>query len=76
MVLVRSSEGWTEISVPEPSWPFDIQNYYGLLTVRGIEKGLTEEKARTVAEAAVYKKLHPGLRYGKDLESLLEGVFS
>jgi hypothetical protein len=76
MVLVRSAKGWTEISVPEGSWSFDLQNLYGMLVARGLEKGLLEEKARSVAEVAVYKKLYPGLRYGKDLERLLENVCS
>lgn len=76
MVLVRSSEGWQEVTVPESSWSFPLQNLYGMLFLRLKEKGLTEQKAAVAAEAIVYKKLYPGLHYDKDLEKVLEGVFS
>ena len=71
VVVVLCRNQFLEVLVPEG---LEGEEYfYGTLLLHlQQEKGIAAERAKQIAEAAVYKRLYPGLVYGKLLEEDLE----
>uniref|UniRef100_A0A6C0KJI9 Uncharacterized protein n=1 Tax=viral metagenome TaxID=1070528 RepID=A0A6C0KJI9_9ZZZZ len=69
--LVFSQNVWKEITMPkgyDPSWNSADMWYYATIYAAAEAKGMDANKAEVVAEAAVSKRLYPGLMYEKALE--------
>ncbi len=70
-VVTFSKNEWISVSVPSGLEGQELYyaSMYSLLTR---VKGVSQEKAIVIAEAAAMKRLYPGLVYGKMLESDLQ----
>ena len=73
-VVVFSDNRFVEVRVPEGLEGEEL--VYATFFCSFLQKGWDEAKARRVAEAAVYKRLYPGLGYGKMLEGELKELYS
>ncbi len=72
MVVVFSKQGFVEVEVPK-GMEGEEYFYATLLLHLLMTKGWEVIRAKQIAEAAVYKRLYPGLGYGKSIEEdLLE----
>lgn len=70
-VVVFCKRGFVEVAVPDG---MKGEEYvYGTFLLHLIEeKGVEEKRACVIAEAAVYKRLYPGLVYARELEEDIE----
>ena len=69
--LIFSQNSWKEIQMPkgyDPSWNSADKWYYATMLAAAFEKGFSHTRAEILAEAAVNKRLYPGLVYDKLLE--------
>ena len=69
--LVFSQSIWKEITMPkgyDPSWNSADMWYYATLREAAEARGFNPQRAEIIAEAAVSKRLYPGLMYDKTLE--------
>ena len=77
--LVFSQSVWKEVPMPkgyDPSWNSADMWYYATIYAAAEAKGMDAKKAEIVAEAAVSKRLYPGLMYEKALEEDILSVSS
>ena len=65
-VVIFSDNKFVEVDAPDDLKGEEM--LYGTLYLSLLQKGLAVAKAAVVAEAAVYKRLYPGLSYGRVLE--------
>jgi hypothetical protein len=75
--LVFSQNLWKEVPMPkghDPSWISADFWYYASLYAAAEAKGFTAQRASIVAEAAVSKRLYPGLMYDKTLEEEIASI--
>lgn len=75
--LVFSQNLWKEVAMPkghDPSWISADFWYYASLYAAAEAKGFTSEESTKIAEAAVHKRLYPGLMYDKNLEEDIASV--
>ena len=72
-VVVLCKNEFLEIAVPDG---IEGEEYlYGTLLLHLVhQKGIIMERAKQIAEAAVYKRLYPGLVYGQQLEEDLQSL--
>lgn len=72
MSIVLSSTGqWVTVQPPkghDPSWQAPDLMRYAVLFQDAVEKGVDAQRAEQLAEAAVNKRLYPGLVYHTTLE--------
>jgi hypothetical protein len=71
MQLVFSENEWLEVKVPagyDPNWTQQDQYFYAVIWALAFRKGFSEQKASQVAEAAVFKKIYPGIQFFDSLE--------
>ncbi len=73
-VLVFSNNEYVSIKVPVG---LDGKEYYFASIFAHLvnERGMIREKALQISEAAAFKKLYPGIVYGKQLEDEILSVF-
>lgn len=72
-VVVLSKNKFIEVDVPKGMEGEEY--YYATLLLHLIGKGWEGKRAKQVAEAAVYKRLYPGLGYGKSIEEDLLNMY-
>ena len=75
--LVFSQNMWKNIIIPkgcDPSWNSADLWYYATMLAAAEAKGFTPQRASVVAEAAVHKRLYPGLMYDKTLEEEIASI--
>jgi hypothetical protein len=68
---------WKNIIIPkgcDPSWNSADLWYYATMLAAAEAKGFTPQRASVVAEAAVHKRLYPGLMYDKTLEEEIASI--
>jgi len=73
-LLVFSQNAWKQVALPrghDPSWNSADLWYYATMYAAAEARGL---RASIVAEAAVHKRLYPGLKYEKALEQEIESA--
>ena len=69
--LIFSQNIWKQINIPkghDPSWNSADMWYYATLREAAEAKGFHAKRAEIIAEAAVFKRMYPGLMYDKTLE--------
>ena len=69
-VLVFSNNSWIHVDIPvghDPSWSTADMSFYGTMFAAASQLFPTE-RAVSIAEAVVSKRLYPGLVYDKVLE--------
>jgi len=75
--LVFSQNMWKNIIIPkgcDPSWNSADLWYYATMLAAAEAKGFTPQRASVVAEAAVHKRLYPGLKYEKEFEKEISSI--
>jgi hypothetical protein len=75
-MLVFQRGLWKQVPLPrplDPTWTIDYQNIYALVFTRLMEKGYGD-RSQSIAEAFIYKKIHHGLKYSKDVESIMRDL--
>jgi hypothetical protein len=71
MVLVFSKNTWTQVALPvghDPSW-VEADGFFYAATFVAAAAIFSQERALIIAEAAVHKRLYPGIMYDKQLEA-------
>lgn len=75
--LIFSQNEWLEVHLPkgyDPNWSEEDTYYYALIWSLAFRKGFSEKRSRELAEAAVSKRVYPGIVFisqtEKDLHSL------
>ena len=69
--LIFSNGVWRKVNVPkghDPSWNSADFWYYGSMFAAAEAKGYSHREAESIAEAAVTKRLYPGVVYYPKLE--------
>jgi len=75
--LIFSQNIWKNIKMPkghDPSWNSADMWYYATLREAAEAKGFSSQRAEIIAEAAVSKRLYPGVMYDKTLEEEILSV--
>ena len=75
--LVISQNTWKQIDLPkgyDPCWNSADMWYYATIYAAAEAKGFSSQKATILAEAAVSKRLYPGLQYDKLLEEEITSI--
>jgi hypothetical protein len=75
--LVFSQNAWKSVLIPkgyDPSWNSADLWYYATMFAAAEAKGFAPERASVVAEAAVHKRLYPGLKYEKGFEQEISSI--
>lgn len=70
-ILILGSSGWTSVSLPkgfDPTWSDADKYFYAARFVAAQESGFSEKRSAQLAEAAVSKRLYPGLEFDCILE--------
>jgi hypothetical protein len=75
MRLVFSNGKWVSVPLPIDSWTNEYTWYYSTIYAACLEKNKDKEKASSLAEAAVYKRMYPDLSYNTVLEGELRSLF-
>lgn len=69
--LIFSQNEWIEVELPlghDPNWTEQDTYYYGVIWALACRKGFTTQKARELAEAAVSKRVYPGIIFNTRIE--------
>lgn len=69
--------GWTSVSLPkgiDPTWSESDNYFYAARFVAAQESGFSEKRSVQLAEAAVSKRLYPGLEFDRVLEADLKAL--
>ena len=76
-MLTISQNGWISVQLPkgaDPTWSDADRFFFGAKWVTARELGFSERRAQQLAEAAVSKRLYPGLRFDRALEKELASL--
>ena len=77
-MLVFLSGNWIDVAIPrghDPSWIDSDKFHYATMYTAAVSKGFAEKRAASIAEAAVSKRLYPGLQYDSALEEDLRSLY-
>ena len=75
--LIFSKGEWKQVNIPkgyDPSWNSADLWYYGTMYAAAEAKGYSRTEAESIAEAAVSKRLYPGVMYYAKLEEQLASI--
>jgi hypothetical protein len=77
MRLVFSNGKWVSVPLPIDSWTEEYIWYYSTIYAACLAKhtNISPQKASSIAEAAVYKRMYPDLSYNTVLEGELRSLF-
>jgi hypothetical protein len=76
--LVRSGDGWLEVSLPaglDPLWSDADRWVYAAAYGAAVARGFVEARAVVIAEAIVFKKLYEGMKYDVSLERDISRIY-
>jgi hypothetical protein len=63
---------WVSVNIPfTQNWSKSDTFYYARVYLTCVQKGIDEKQAHILAEAAVFKRLFPGVLYSKQIEEQL-----
>lgn len=69
--LVFSNGDWIDVALPkgyDPNWTTQDTYYYATIWALASRKGFSRQKARQLAEAAVSKRIYPGILFYSQIE--------
>jgi hypothetical protein len=75
--LVFSGNEWIEVSLPagyDPNWTEQDTYFYAVVWGLAFRKGFSQQKTSQLAEAAVFKRVYPGIQFFDSLEKDLESL--
>jgi hypothetical protein len=78
-VVTITQNGWAYVPLPkgcDPTWSEADRLFYGSKWIAARDLGFSEQRAQQLAEAAVSKRLYPGLEFDRGLERDLEKIDS
>lgn len=73
--MILGTSGWTTVALPrghDPTWTSSDKYFYAARLVAAQESGFSPKRAAQLAEAAVSKRLYPGLEFDRVMEADLE----
>ncbi len=79
LVYDQSKLDWVSVEIPFThiqTWSKADSFFYARAYLTATQKGFQEKTARSLAEVAVFKRLFPGVIYGKQIETQYKSLFT